>query len=41
MIIMGIDQSLTSTGITIWDGVKYNWFIISTEKNKRNKITNH
>ena len=33
MNIMGIDQSLTDTGITVWDRV-FSWSTISTEKTK-------
>lgn len=33
MNIIGIDQSLTCTGITIWDG-EFSWSTISTEKTK-------
>ena len=37
MVLMGIDQSLTSTGITIWDGEKFSWSTLSTEKTKGTK----
>lgn len=37
MILMGVDQSLTSTGITIWDGEKYHWLTLSTVKTKGTK----
>jgi len=34
MNICGIDQSLTDSGITIWNGEKYIWDHLSTEKTK-------
>ncbi len=32
--LMGVDQSLTGTGITIWDGKKYSYSLIETKKTK-------
>lgn len=34
---MGIDQSLTGTGITVFDGSQYHYFLIKTEKTKNTK----
>ena len=35
--IMGVDQSLTGTGITIFDGKNYSYNLIETTKTKNTK----
>lgn len=37
MIIMGIDQSLTGSGITVFDGEHQYYYLISTSKTKNTK----
>lgn len=37
MIISGLDQSMTGTGITISDNTNYNFYIIKSEKTKGTK----
>lgn len=36
-MLLGIDQSLTSTGITLFDGIEYSFELIQTEKTKKTK----
>ena len=35
--LMGVDQSLVGTGITIWDGKNYSYSLIETKKTKDTK----
>ena len=37
MILMGVDQSLTGTGITIWDGKAFSYSLLETKKEKDTK----
>lgn len=37
MVYMGIDQSLTGTGVAVRNGIEYNYYLIETEKTKNTK----
>ncbi len=37
MVYMGVDQSLTGTGVAVYDGKKYTYHLFGTEKTKKTK----